>query len=135
MSVTLRPFERSVSIVSATNSASPRSSSETERRRRSPISFFVQRRLSFWSAFFEITLRAASRIVFVEHYHFCVRPITLEIQDVPEVRASKSVDRLRVIPHDRDIPVLFGEVPHDHVLGVIRVLVFVDVDMEELVLV
>ena len=61
--------------------------------------------------------------------------ITLELDDVADVGAAKGVDALVRIANHAQIAMLLGEQLHEHVLGVIRVLVLVHEDVTEAVLV
>ncbi len=64
-----------------------------------------------------------------------VRPVALEIEDVAQVRAAPRVDRLVVVADDRQVAVLRGKGLDPQVLGTVRVLVFVDVEIAPALLV
>ena len=57
------------------------------------------------------------------------RPVALEIEDVPEVGAAPGVDRLVVVADDAEVVVGRRQRPDPQVLGAVRVLVFVDVEI------
>ncbi len=58
-----------------------------------------------------------------------VRVVLLERQDVLDIGAAEGVDGLRVVAHDADVVVLRGQQFGEQVLGAVRVLVLVDVDV------
>ena len=60
-----------------------------------------------------------------------IRPVALEVEDVPDVRAAPAVDRLVVVADDRQVAVLRGEGPDPQVLRAVRVLVLVDVEVRQ----
>ena len=64
-----------------------------------------------------------------------VRPVALEVEDVAQVRAAPRVDRLVVVADDRQVAVLRGERLDPQVLGAVRVLVLVDVEVAPALLV
>ena len=64
-----------------------------------------------------------------------VRPVALEVEDVAQVRAAPRVDRLVVVADDREVAVLRRERLDPQVLGAVRVLVFVDVEVAPALLV
>jgi len=51
--------------------------------------------------------------------------VLLERQHVPHVRAAPAVDRLVVVAHDAEVPVLGGELLHEPILGRVGILEFV----------
>ncbi len=55
--------------------------------------------------------------------------VALEVEDVAQVGAAPGVDRLVVVAHDAQVVVGRGERPDDPVLGGVRVLVLVDVEV------
>ncbi len=67
--------------------------------------------------------------------HGRVRPVALEVEDVAQVGAAPRVDRLVVVADDRQVAVLRGEGLDPQVLGAVRVLVFVDVEIPPAVLI
>ena len=64
-----------------------------------------------------------------------LRPVALEVEDVAQVRAAPRVDRLVVVADDAQVAVACRQRPHPQVLGAVRVLVFVDVQVAPLLLV
>ena len=62
-----------------------------------------------------------------------VRIALLEPQDVLETRAAETVDGLRIVPDDADVPVRRRQRVHDRALDRVRVLVLVHQDVLELV--
>ena len=64
-----------------------------------------------------------------------VRPVALEIEDVAEVGAAPRVDRLVVVTDDGQVAVARREGAHPQVLGAVRVLVLVDVEVAPAILV
>ena len=55
--------------------------------------------------------------------------VALEVEDVAQVGAAPGVDRLVVVAHDAQVVMRGGERPDDPVLGRVRVLVLVDVEV------
>ena len=55
--------------------------------------------------------------------------VAVEAEDLPDVRSPEAVDRLVVVSHHADVPVLGRDLAHDLVLRVVRVLVLVDEDV------
>ena len=74
-------------------------------------------------------------VVLLELDHRRVRPVALEVEDVAQVGAAPRVDRLVVVAHDAQVVVLRGEGPDPQVLGTVRVLVLVDVEVAPALLV
>ena len=74
-------------------------------------------------------------IILLELDDLRIRIVALERENVAHVRATKHVDRLIVIPHDREVPVLAGEMADHQILGAVGVLVLVDHDVLESLLV
>ena len=74
-------------------------------------------------------LRAA--IVLLEPHHLALGEIALELQDVANLGPPPAVDRLVGIARHAQVAMLRRQRPHNHVLGEIRVLVFIDQDVPE----
>jgi hypothetical protein len=79
--------------------------------------------------------RLGRAAIFLQHDLARVRIGAVEGEDVAHRRAPEPEDRLVVVAHDRDVPILRGEELHDLELGVVGVLEFVDDDEPEAVLI
>ena len=69
-------------------------------------------------------------IVLVEDDYPGVREVVLEVEDVADVRAAPGVDRLVGVADDTDIAVTRGPLLGEDVLGDVRVLELVDMDVQ-----
>ncbi len=74
-------------------------------------------------------------VVLLQLDHPRLRVVRLEVQDVGDVGAAEGVDRLVGVPHNRHVAVQAAQELDQPVLGVVRILVLVDKDMEEPLLV
>ena len=79
--------------------------------------------------------RLGRPVVLLEHDHRGVGERLLELEDVPNVSASKSVHTLVGVTHDADVAVLLGEHEDELVLGAVGVLVLVHEEVAEALLV
>ena len=61
--------------------------------------------------------------------------VALEVEDVAQIRTTPAIDRLVVVPDDREVPVLRGEGTDPEVLRPVRVLVLVDMEIAPAILV
>ena len=68
-------------------------------------------------------------VVLFEFHDRRIRPVALEVENVPDIRAAPAVDRLVVVPDDRQVVVTGGEGLDPEVLRPVRVLVLVDVEV------
>jgi hypothetical protein len=68
-------------------------------------------------------------VVALEHDHFRVGIVALEIENVANVGAAPRVDRLVGVAHHAQVAVLAGDLLDELVLGAVRVLVLVDQDV------
>src|SRR5207302_6033695 len=75
----------------------------------------------------EDALRRA--IVLLELHDVRVRVIALEVENVADIRAAPAEDRLIVVPDDREVLLVRGEVAQQDVLRAVGVLVFVHQDV------
>ena len=75
----------------------------------------------------EDALRRA--IVLLELHDLRVRVIALEVENVADIRAAPAEDRLIVVPDDREVLLVRGEVAQQDVLRAVGVLVFVHQDV------
>jgi len=73
-------------------------------------------------------------VVLLELHHHGVGVVTLEVEDVADVRTAPGEDRLVVVADDGEVLTEPREVPQQHVLRTVRVLVFVHQDVREAVL-
>ena len=64
-----------------------------------------------------------------------IGPVALEVEDVADVRPAPAVDRLVVVAHDAEVPVLRRERLDPQVLRPVGVLVLVDVEVAPALLV
>ena len=78
--------------------------------------------------------RVRRAVVLLERDHLRVREVALELHDVADVGAAERVDALIGVPDGHDVFGHAGQELEEHVLGVVRVLVFVDQDVGEPVL-
>src|SRR6476660_5553486 len=71
-------------------------------------------------------------VVLLEANDVRLREILVEVEDVPDVGAAPSIDRLVVVTDDADVAVSAGEELDELILRVVRVLILVDEDVLEL---
>ena len=74
-------------------------------------------------------------VVLFQQRHVSVRVVVLKVQDVFHIGTPPPVDTLVTIPDDAEIVVLLRQHVDQHVLGVVGILIFIDVDVLELVLI
>ena len=74
-------------------------------------------------------------VVLFEFHDRRIGPVALEVEDVPDICAAPAVDRLVVVPDDREVVVTRGQGLDPQVLRPVRVLVFVDVQVAPALLV
>ena len=74
-------------------------------------------------------------VVLLELDHGGVRLVALEVEDVAQVGAAPRVDRLVVVADHGQVVVARGEGADPQVLGLVRVLVLVDVEVAPALLV
>ena len=70
-------------------------------------------------------------VVLLHPDHTALRIIRFEVEDIPDVGSPPGIDRLVRVPDDRDLFAGGGQQPGKAILGMIRVLVFVDQDIPE----
>jgi hypothetical protein len=75
--------------------------------------------------------RVRGAVVLLQRDDRRLAEVALELEDVADVGAAERVDRLVRVPHDHDVPVLFGQELEQPVLRVVRVLVLVHEDVAE----
>ncbi len=73
--------------------------------------------------------RGAVVLLQLEFLH--LRVIVLEIEDVLDIGAAKTVDALRIIAHHADVLMAGGQFLYNQVLGVVGVLILIHHDMAE----
>ena len=73
---------------------------------------------------FEDVLRRA--VILLESNHSRVRIIALEIENVPNVRATPAIDRLILVTHHANVLVPLRKQPHQLILSAIGVLILID---------
>jgi hypothetical protein len=74
---------------------------------------------------------AGGAVVLFELHDLRTRKVALEIEDVVDVGAAEAVDRLILIADRDDVSLLPHQQFHEHVLGAVRVLIFVDEEVAE----
>ena len=79
----------------------------------------------------EVEYLGRAAIILLETHDVRVRKVLLEVEDVANVGAAPAVDRLIVIAHDAEIAVPAREMPDEHVLRAIGILILVDEDVLE----
>ena len=75
--------------------------------------------------------RLSGAVVGLEAHDLGIRKVDLEVGDVLARSPPEAVDRLIVVPHDRDVAMLAHEQAEQLALGEVRVLVLVHEDMAE----
>ena len=116
----------------ATNSASSRSVSPSNRTIGSPSPSSVNRRFGRRSVFFSMIALAAARmlpgraVVALQLHDPRARVVGLEVEDVADVGAAPAVDRLVLVADDGDAVRAPRQQAHQPVLHAVGVLEFVD---------
>ena len=70
-------------------------------------------------------------VILLELDYVAVREILLELENIADIRAAPAVNRLVVVADDAHVMPLSCQQAHEHILRVVRILIFVHVDIVE----